>query len=195
MVFIETVPDDAAEGETAALYAEDVEAMGYVANYTRAFSRRPDVMRAWEQLNLAIRGNMDRRLYELATLAAATRLRSSYCSLAHGSVLATKFYGSAEVAAIARDHHSAALSGVDMGVMDFAAMVAGHADQITQGDVDRLRDLGLSDTQIFDVAAAAAARSFFAKVLDAVGAEPDSAYRDLDLEMRDTLTVGRPIEG
>jgi hypothetical protein len=31
---------------------------------------------------------MDLRRYELATLAAARRLRSSYCCLAHGRVLA-----------------------------------------------------------------------------------------------------------
>jgi hypothetical protein len=30
-------------------------------------------------------------------------------------------------------------------------------------------------------------------VLDAVGAEPDPAYRALDPAVRDALTVGRPI--
>jgi hypothetical protein len=40
---------------------------------------------------------------------------------------------------------------------------------------------------------AAAARSFFSKVLDAMGANPDSAYRDMEPELQDLLTVGRPI--
>ena len=43
---------------------------------------------------------MDLRRYELATLAAATALKSSYCCLAHGQVLADKFYTSEEVAAL-----------------------------------------------------------------------------------------------
>lgn len=34
---------------------------------------------------------MDPRRYELATIAAARRLHSSYCTLAHGSVLIDKF--------------------------------------------------------------------------------------------------------
>jgi hypothetical protein len=34
---------------------------------------------------------MDLRRYELATVAAAKRLRSSYYALAHGSVLAEQF--------------------------------------------------------------------------------------------------------
>ena len=46
---------------------------------------------AWRQLNGAIKANMDLRRYELATVAAARRLRSSYCTLAHGSVLMDEF--------------------------------------------------------------------------------------------------------
>jgi hypothetical protein len=37
---------------------------------------------------------------------------------------------------------------------------------------------------------------FFSKVLDATGSLADAAYRDLDVfdpDLRDTLTVGRPI--
>ena len=60
-------------------------------NYERAFAERPDVYAAWVQLNTSIKAGMDLRRYELATLAAARRLRSSYCSLAHGTVLQRDF--------------------------------------------------------------------------------------------------------
>jgi len=43
------------------------------------------------------------------------------------------------------------------------------------------------------VVAAAAARCFFSKTLDALGAQADSAYAELDPELRQVLTVGRPI--
>ena len=55
-------------------------------NHERAFAERPEVYAAWQQLNGSIKAGMDLRRYELATLAAARRLRSSYCCLAHGSV-------------------------------------------------------------------------------------------------------------
>ena len=55
------------------------------------FAARPAVYEAWKQLNGAIKAGMDLRRYELATLAAATALKSSYCCLAHGQVLAEKF--------------------------------------------------------------------------------------------------------
>ena len=53
-------------------------------NHELAFAERLEVYDAWVQLNGAIKAGMDLRRYELATLAAARRLRSSYCCLAHG---------------------------------------------------------------------------------------------------------------
>lgn len=66
---------------------------------------------------------------------------------------------------------------------------------ITQSDIDRLRSLGLSDTEIFDVAAAAAARLFFTALADATGTLPDAVYRDTLPDLVDVLAVGRLPEG
>jgi alkylhydroperoxidase family enzyme len=82
---------------------------------------------------------------------------------------------------------------VDIAVMDLAEKVVGDATSVTPDDVARLRELGLGDAEIFDVVAAATARCFFSKTLDALGAEPDSVYRALEPSLRDQLTVGRPI--
>ena len=160
-------------------------------NAERAFDDRPEVLAGWVQLNTAIKAGMDLRRYELATLAAARRLRSSYCCLAHGSVLIERF--GEPVREIALDHRSAGLSEVDVAVMDFAERVVDDAASIDDGDLQRLRDLGLSDTDIMDVALAAAARCFFSKTLDAVGVLPDANYSELDPELREALVVGRPI--
>ena len=87
MTFIQTVPEDQATGPVAAMYETDRQVFGSLPNFTKGFSPRPDVYAAWRQLNGAIKANMDLRRYELATVAAARRLRSTYCALAHGSVL------------------------------------------------------------------------------------------------------------
>jgi uncharacterized peroxidase-related enzyme len=160
-------------------------------NYLRAFEQRPEVYEAWAQLNGAIKARMDLRRYELATLAAARRLRSSYCALAHGTVLLERF--GEPVREIALDRHSAGLDEVDVAVMDLAERVVDDATSIQDGDLQRLRDLGLSDMEIMDVVLAAAARCFFSKTLDALGVLPDASYRELDPEVREALVVGRPI--
>jgi len=160
-------------------------------NYQRAFSERPEVLDAWVQLNTAIKAGMDLRRYELATLAAARRLRSSYCCLAHGTVLVEQF--GEPVREIALDHRSAGLDAVDVAVMDLAERVVDDAASIGDAELQPLRDLGLSETEIMDVVLAAAARCFFSKTLDGIGVRPDASYRDLEPELLEVLVVGRPI--
>jgi len=194
MSFLSTPADGEAVGDVGRLFEADRARQGYVANYTRVFALRPEVYVAWANLNKAIRSGMDLRRYELATLAAARRLRSSYCALAHGSVLREEFHDAATVHKIASDHRQAGLDDQDVAIMDFAEKIARDATAITAADVDGLRQHGLSDVDIFQVVLAAAARCFFSTVLDAVGAEPDSQYRErLEPELREVLTVGRPI--
>jgi alkylhydroperoxidase family enzyme len=160
-------------------------------NFERAFGERPEVYAAWRQLNSAIKAGMNLRRYELATLAAARRLRSSYCCLAHGTVLLEQF--GEPVRKIALDYRSAGLDEVDIAVMDLAERVVDDATSIDDTDLQRLRDLGLSETDIMDVVLAAAARCFFSKTLDALGVRPDASYRELEPELREALVVGRPI--
>lgn len=160
-------------------------------NYERAFELRPAVYEAWLQLNGAIKAQMDLRRYEFATLAAARRLQSSYCCLAHGKVLAERF--GEPVVLIATDHRAAGLDEIDVAVMDLAEQVADDATSVSEVDLQRLRDLGLSQEEVMDVVLAAAARCFFSKTLDALGVRPDPGYRDLEPGLRQALVVGRPI--
>ena len=155
----------------------------------RAFARRPEAYAAWRQLVTAVKETSDERRYELATLAAARRLRSSYCSLAHGKVLAEKFYDFEAVPALPDG-----LDDADRAIMAFAEQVVTDATAITQADVDELRRQGLSDDEIFDVVLAATIRCFFSKTLDALGVQPDAEFAQLDPAFREPLTVGRPIE-
>ncbi|HYJ70883.1 MAG TPA: carboxymuconolactone decarboxylase family protein [Actinomycetota bacterium] len=193
MAFIEPIPEEDAEGATAEMYAADLDEDGYVANSTKAFGHRPAVFAAWRQLGSTIGGSMDRRRYELATVAAARVLRSSYCSLGHGKVLAEQFLGAERTIALATGAVDA-LDPLDAEIVRFATLVTREPASVTASDMERLRALGLSDEEILDVVLAAAARCFFSTVLEALGVQADPAYRALDPELRAALTVGRPIQ-
>jgi uncharacterized peroxidase-related enzyme len=193
MPFIETVPPDRATGALAELYEAHRRRLGDVPNFARAFSLQPEVYTAWLRMNEAIKAGMDLRRYELATVAAARSLRSTYCALAHGSVLAADFMDADAVRALVADHRAAGLDAVDVAVMDLAEKVAEDATAVTPAHVERLRELGLPDAEILAVVLAAAARCFFSKVLDGVGVQADAKYDSLEPALRDALTVGRPI--
>ncbi len=193
MAFIRTIPPAEADGRVREIYQEAQSRFGYVPNWAQAFSLRPGVMDGWVALLRSVRSNLSARSYELSTLAAARALRSSYCSLAHGTVLADTVFDAPTVTAIAAGSGDAPLEPRERAMMGFVEKLIRNAEQITAADVDVLRSHGYQDEDIFDLAASAAARCFFSKLLDALGVEPDSSFNDLDPALRRALTVGRPV--
>ena len=193
MAFIRTIVPSDADGRVREMYQEGHDRYGFVPNWMQAFSLRPEVRDGWIALLKSIQSNLPARTYELATLAAARALRSSYCSLAHGTVLATKVFDAGTVTAIMTDAAHSPLEPREHAMMAFAEKVALNADRVSAADIEGLRAHGYRDEEIFDVAAAAAARCFFAKLLDALGVQPDVSFNDLDPALRHALTVGRPI--
>ena len=77
MAFIHTIPPEEAPGKVRELYEMDLKNSGRVSTATQAMSLRPEVLEAWRSLQAAIRSNMDPRRFELATVAAASRLQCS----------------------------------------------------------------------------------------------------------------------
>ena len=194
MAFIDTTnhaPELA--DEVHAMYARQAAHYGYIPNYAKVFCHRPEMMRLWSQLLSGAKRHMSHRHYELTTFAAAHALRSTLCSLAHGKAL-TEFFSAEDVQAMARGKMPDSLSPAEVTMMTFARDVARDATKVTHGQVEQLKQHGFTDADIFDIAAIAAARSFWTKVLDALGVEADAAFVAMDSEFRQALTVGRPID-
>ena len=193
-MFIEPVAPESAEGLTAEIYETESDRWGFLPNFVQLFSHHPEAYQGWLGLIRTVYGGMDRRRCELATLAAARTLKSTCCAVAHGKMLRDNFYTTAEVVEIARDHHSAHLDEVDVAIMDFAEKAAAQPADITQPDVDRLKTLGLSEREIFDVALAVAARAFFATLIESLGTRPEQPMVEaLEPELLEALSVGRPV--
>lgn len=193
-MFIETTAESAADGALLEWYRSQHDSWGFLPDYAGCFSSRPDVAKAWVGLNLTIRGGMDRRRFEVATIAAARALRSTYCTVAHASFLRDVCDDADTVRALASDPDGSTLSEQDAAVYTFATKVARDASAVEQSDIDALRDVGLSDAEVADVVFAVAARAFFAKVLDGLGARLDRATAGtFDLEMLQAMVVGRPV--
>lgn len=193
-MFIDTPEEETVGEDVAAWYQRQRDAWGYLPNYALAFAARPDVAEAWNTLNGTIKRHMDRRRFELVTIAAARAYRSTYCTAAHSKFLRDECGDEDTMRAIAADPSGASLDATDRAVMTFATNVAQDAASITAEQVQALRDQGLTDPEIVDVALAASARAFFTKVLDALGVQADAQLgATFDPEVRRQVTVGRPI--
>jgi len=193
-MFIDVPDESSVSDDVSRFYERQRTSWGYLPNYALAFATRPDVAETWTALSNAVGKGMERRRFELATIAAARALRSTYCMAAHCKFLRDDVHDETTMQAIADDPTLSALDPTDRSVMEFASLVARDAAAVTEADIQRLRDNGLTDADIADVVFAAAARTFFTKVLDALGVQADFQLgASFDPETRQKITVGCPI--
>jgi uncharacterized peroxidase-related enzyme len=192
-VFIEP-HNPALDDEVNEWYEDQSARWGYLPNYAPAFASRPDVARTWAALNTTIRNGMDARRYEIATIAAARALRNTYCTAAHSKFLRDSCNDESTMLSIAEDPDGTSLADADRAVMAFARKVALDAASVTPADIEELHAAGLSDNDIADVVFAAAARSFFTRVLDGFGIQADHQLgAQFEPAVVERFVVGRPI--
>ncbi|PWB54064.1 MAG: hypothetical protein C3F13_07165 [Anaerolineales bacterium] len=113
--------------------------------------------------------------------------------LAHGALLRKNFFTVEQLLAVVADFRQAGLSEQEVALMTFAQKVIQHPGEITEVDINALRAYDLSDEQVLDLVVVITARSFFSKTLDALKIQPDDVYKDLEPELIQALSIGRPF--
>jgi uncharacterized peroxidase-related enzyme len=175
------------------LYDEDVEDVGYVMNLTRLWAQQPGASRLFTDLlgRVAEAGALDRRRRGILVAACASTLGDAYCSLAWGTRLADE--AGAEVAAGVLRGDDAGLTTDERALARFARLVARDPNATQPGDVQALRDAGLTDEQVFAVTLYVSLRVAFSSVNDALGARPDQQLVErAPAAVRAAVTFGRP---
>jgi alkylhydroperoxidase family enzyme len=99
-------------------------------------------------------------------------------------VLRKNSFSAEQLVAIITDYRNAGLDPQDVAVMALAEKVILDQHGVSQQDINDLLAFGLTDEEVLDIVLTAAARSFYTKVLDALGAEPDDTYLELEPELR-----------
>jgi uncharacterized peroxidase-related enzyme len=184
---INPIGDEEAGELLGAQYQQDRESSGYVRNVSRSWSYRPELAEPWQQLLKTIRSNLRLRPFELVTLAASRSIGCVYCMLAHGAVLRKNGFTAQQIIAILEDYHNADLSPLEVHMMDYASKISSSASSDSRVEFDRLRQDGLNDQQITDIALAVVARNFISRFFNAVGAEADAELQQQEPELWDYL--------
>ncbi len=103
--------------------------------------------------------------------------------LAHGAVLRRNGFTVGQIQTILQDYHHAGLDAVEVDCMDLAHKLSTNPHAITPGDIQKLRDEGLTDEEILDIVLAAGLRNVYSRVLDALGVQPNAPLREEDPEL------------
>ncbi len=178
MSYLHEIEDNQATGQLRELYDRFIKENGYVPHHKSVFSLRPDVLSSWLETSRLIRSHLRLRHYELVTFSASVAIGCRYCILAHGAVLARNGFSEDQLISIVSDFHKAGLGPAEMHMMDLACKFSTQPRAVTASDIQELRDDGLSDAEITDVALVAAERNFYSRIFEALGAEPDPQLKD-----------------
>lgn len=188
MTWIRTVREEEATDALERLYQSDLDEFGFVREAVKAFSVRPELAAAYHALRAAIWGTPGLTLRErrLINLLIAHRLASTYCAILFAIPLERDLGGPEGLRAVLRDYHRAQLSEREVAILDYAlAVVDGGA---REQHIARLREVGLDDPAILDVAFTAGQRLLGSRLYDALGVETDPFF----LEQTDLVEAVTP---
>jgi RNA polymerase sigma-70 factor (ECF subfamily) len=152
------------------------ETHGFIPNFFRAQTLRPDLLEAELEAMGRILLSEDvltRVQKECILLAVSAANLNSYCVAVHCNLLRGLGMPSEEGDQIAVDHHESNLSERDRALLDFAVKLGTRGSEFSREDVIKLRTLGFTEEQILECAVVTALNNFSNTLQMGLGIEPD----------------------
>lgn len=182
------VPDESELPERLqGLFAKARDTVGFVPNVFRAFSYRPERLSAWfghYKLLHVPTDNLDEADREMIAVVVSAWNRCTYCIVSHGHALRVALGGdaAAEITAdyIATNWRHAGLDERRTVICAYAEKLTARPHELSEADLVGLRDVGLTDEEIWDVAEIASMYNFTNRMALATGQQPNAEYHHLD---------------
>ncbi len=162
--------------KTFAPFAALSESRGFIPNFFRSQTLRPDLLVAEVEALGAIflpEDILTRVQKECILLVVSAANLNSYCVAAHCNVLRGLGMSPEEGDQIAVDHHQSGLSEADKALLDFAVRLGAHFSEFSGDDVIRMRALGFKEEQILECEVVTAFNNFVNTIQMGLGIEPD----------------------
>jgi uncharacterized peroxidase-related enzyme len=164
---------------------------GFIPNFFRAQTMRPDLIDAEAQLVDTIlikEGALPRRQKEYIFLVCSAANLSTYCVTAHCEIIRMLGIAGPEPEQIALDYTATDLPIVDKALLNFTLKLNNHPMKVNQDDIDALRTYGFADQQILEAVVCVGLAKFANYVGFGLGTVPDFKSR-IDLEKSKAATM------
>ncbi|MEJ2718702.1 MAG: hypothetical protein P8182_16495 [Deltaproteobacteria bacterium] len=155
MALLKLVPPENADGKLAQLYSITEEMFGAVPNNVRMLGVSPAVLENQLEFARYFRAHPTLSVTFLAMvrLLVAASTDSPYCEKLNTGMLAQLGVPANQAEALKGDPRSAPLSDKERALLTFVLRATKDPHGITAEDVQKLRELGWSDADIFDAVA------------------------------------------
>jgi len=193
MSFLPQVPPDP---KTAALLESMKSAVGFVPNFFRAQTLRPDFVESEAQLMgtvLLQEGALTRQQKEYIFLVCSAANLSTYCVTAHCEIVRMLGIEGPEPEQIAIDFGSTTLPLQMKALLNFAAKLNREPATVFDHDVEALRKFGFTDEQILEAVVVVGFAKFANTVSSGLGTVPDFNSRNIVLQKADSAVANSPL--
>ena len=165
--------------EMAAYFTKCEEKLGFVPNVLKAYAFDTAKLSAfvvmYNDLMLAPSG-LNKLEREMIAVTVSAQNRCYYCLVAHGAAV-RQLSGDPPLGELmVMNYRAARLSKRERAMLDFAVKLTAEPWSVEEEDRVRLRQAGLSDRDIWDIAAVAGFFNMTNRVASATDMRPNSAY-------------------
>jgi RNA polymerase sigma-70 factor, ECF subfamily len=170
------VPAPYLSPKTFAAFGVVKKSHGFIPNFFRAQTLRPDLLEAeLEAVDriLAPEDVLTRVQKECILLAVSAANLNSYCVAMHCNLLRGLGMPSEDGDQIAVDYRESNLSEADRALLDFAVKLGTRGPEFSREDVAKLRTYGFSEEQILECEVVTALNNFANTLQMGLGIEPD----------------------
>lgn len=161
------------------LFAKARERIGFVPNVFRTYSFRPERFRLWFNHFKSVHEptvNLSAADRELIAVVVSMANGCLYCLVAHGATLRVELGDGVLGDRATYDWRRAELDERRRAICAFAEKLTLHPREVEEDDLQRLRDVGLSDEEVWDVAEVASMYNFTNRMAMATNMLPNEEY-------------------
>lgn len=171
--------EDEQPEEVRAIFARARAVTGFVPNVQRLYARRPSrFLTWWAHYHEVMRGEsgLSRLEREMIAIVVSDLNDCHYCLTSHGAYLRVMSEDPTLPDRLRENDTAAAPDERTRAILGYAAKITRDAHGCTPEDVQRLREVGLSDDEIFDLAETAAMFNFTNRLTSALGMVPNREF-------------------
>lgn len=161
------------------LFGKFVEKTGFVPNVIRNFALLPEHLLRWfgyYDYLMRSEGQLSRREREMIAVVVSSHNQCEYCLASHSAYLRDLTGDPILPDVLIANYRRAEISPRERALLDFAVSMTTDSPRMEEGDLEALREVGLSDEAIFEAAQVAAMFNFTNRLANALGWKPNAEY-------------------
>lgn len=166
--------------EVETLFQKFEHKVGFVPNVAKVFSLTPEHFLRWfHYYDFLLRNEqspLSRKEREMIALVVSSENNCEYCLASHSAYLRDITKDTILPDVLVHNYRRANLSERERALLDFAVQLTQNSYEMDEGDLQILRDVGLTDEAIFEAAQVAAMFNFTNRLANTLGWKPNEEF-------------------